>query len=183
MRMFLALVPPPKALHAVERAIHPLRQQRPQLRWAAPATWHLTLVFLGNVTETQCDQLRRALPQQLAGHAPLSLAVHGAGVFPAAVERARVLWLGVRGDTEALERLVDALRDAAQTSDIAVQNRKYHPHLTVARSRRPTDMRGALAGLDTVAGDSWTATEVRLLHSTLGPRGPHYRTVSSWALT
>lgn len=183
MRMFLALEPSPAALRAAETAVRPVREQYPHLRWSPSQNWHVTLVFLGELTEQQQAELVQRTPAALRAHSPLSLAVTGAGTFPRSAAQARVLWLGLEGDTSALAGLVETLRGTARAIGIPVEHRAFHAHLTVARTRHPTDLRVANDTLAPLSGPRWTATEVQLLHSSPGPAGPHYRSVAQWELT
>ena len=95
------------------------------------------------------------------------LRLAGAGTFSR-----RAVWLGVTGD-------VDRLLRAAY--GVAADDRAYQPHLTVARLRGGTDPAGAVAALSSYAGPSWTADEVHLVRSRLGPR-PTYDDIGTWPL-
>src|SRR5436190_23621352 len=90
-RAFVAVVPPPAVLGAVESAVESARAPSDGLRWARRDQWHLTLQFLGRVTEL--DSLTESLTDSLRGTATFPLQLGGAGAFPSS-SRGSVLWLG-----------------------------------------------------------------------------------------
>ena len=51
MRLFVAVAVPVGAADELDDAVAPLRQSCPGLRWTVRDAWHLTLAFLGEVTE------------------------------------------------------------------------------------------------------------------------------------
>lgn len=167
MRLFLALRLPEDVVRSLDDALVEARETEPGLRWVPPERWHLTLAFYGDVAPPDLERLRRQVTRRLAASAALELRLAGAGRFGD-----RVLWIGVDGDTKEL---------AALGQKLVLDDRPYRPHLTVARARQRADLRPAVERLRQYAGRHWTATEVELLESHLGPR-PTYDTIDSWAL-
>ncbi|MBO0819702.1 MAG: RNA 2',3'-cyclic phosphodiesterase, partial [Nocardiopsaceae bacterium] len=94
MRLFVALVPPPAALDALRAACDPLRSSWPSLRWAKRDAWHITLAFLGEVSEPSLARLTPRLERGARRHRAFELALSGAGAFPSP-RRASVLWAGL----------------------------------------------------------------------------------------
>ncbi|CAM3987693.1 RNA 2',3'-cyclic phosphodiesterase [Nocardiopsis rhodophaea] len=181
MRLFLAIDPPDDLLERVAEAAHALRSDGDGLRWSQPADWHLTLVFLGEISDERRSLLEQRFAAELRHHQPLSLAVRGAGTFPGDDTRARVLWAGFEGDIGALGRLAADLRRVARKSGVPIEHRPYVPHLTLARSRVPADVSRHRWVLRSLATPFWTADSVRLLQTIPGG-SPRYRTVATWPL-
>jgi 2'-5' RNA ligase len=180
VRLFVAVQPPPDVLAGVAAAVDALRPERPQLRWARPDQCHLTLAFLGEVAEEAVPDLERRLERAAARRTGFRLRLAGAGTFgPAA--RARVLWLGVGGDREALVRLAAGCAAAARRTGVSVEERRYRPHLTILRASQPADLRHLVERLRPFAGVEWRVDGIRLVRSHLGP-APAYETVGSWPL-
>src|SRR5688572_27757894 len=79
---------------AVESLARRAQDRRVRIRWLAPATYHVTVKFLGwcrpEVTEAIADALRRAVD----GIEPMRLAAARLGAFPSP-GRASVVWAGV----------------------------------------------------------------------------------------
>lgn len=173
MRLFVAAYPSPEASAALAAALPPLP---PQWRPPAAEQWHLTLAFLGEVDEDHLPELTERLSRAAGRCAPLELAFEGAGAFPS-LTRARVFWSGLRGDRAALTRLAERVGAAARRSGIEVADRRYRPHLTLARCREPRgdDATRLVAALTSYAGPAWSVQEILLMRSLLGPPVRHSR--------
>ena len=100
------------------------------------------------------DGLIERLADTAAGRQPFELGLVGAGAFPNPA-RAKVLWAGVGGDTEALAHLAGNLRSAAGRAGTHVEGGDFHPHLTLARIGRPLDVTRWLRVFDLYASDNW----------------------------
>lgn len=183
MRLFVAILPPAAALEELAAVAGPLQFAAPGLRWAARPSWHLTLAFLGEVSEQKLTGLASRLERAAGRYPPQQLAIAGAGAFPGA-GRARVLWAGVAGDRQALSRLAGSVAAGARRAGApsADENRPYHPHLTLARSREPADVTGLIAALSGFAGSPWPADSIHLMRSRLSAGRPQYEIAGSWPL-
>jgi 2'-5' RNA ligase len=104
-------------------------------RWTQMTSVHLTLRFLGETTEDQQEQLSDGLKGLAEEWAPISLGIGSLGGFPS-VQRPRVLWLGITGDVDGLQRLQAAVEGLVQTCGFETDIRPYSPHLTIARTKR-----------------------------------------------
>jgi 2'-5' RNA ligase len=93
-----------------------------------------------------------------------------------------VLWIGLDGDVDAMRRLADRCAGAGRRARIALDDRKFRPHLTLARARRETvDAGGIVDRLASYSSPWWTVTSIRLVHSHLGAVVRH-ETVREWTL-
>ena len=203
MRLFVALQPPAGALAELESALAPLRSEWPRLRWASPDRWHVTLTFLGEVREEALGELAIRLDRAAARKQPVHALIGRGGAFPSA-RRARVLCAHIEGEAQALagrraggaqdeRRAGGAQNDlSALAASVAAasrragaaprdEGRRYRPHLTLARCREPADLSPLVAELAAFAGSAWTAQQIHLIRSYLGPQ-PRYETIGSWAL-
>ncbi len=187
MRLFVAVGIPEVVAADLDGAVAPLRGTWPALRWTGRDAWHVTLAFLGEMPDAATSRLLPRLERAAARHPLMSLSLGGAGAFPAP-PRARVLWTGVRGEQAALSALAASVAAGARRAGApgAEENRRYRPHLTLARCREPVDARDLVASLAGYAGPSWDAGQIHLIRSHL-PGGrpqerPRYETLGSWPL-
>jgi 2'-5' RNA ligase len=182
-RAFVAVVPPPAVLDAVERVVAPVRPAAPpRLRWMHAGQWHLTLQFLGPVPESDADDLVDSLRAVLRREHPVTVALGGAGAFPSE-KRASVVWIGVDEGGEGLAHLAGAVARATEPFGFEPDRAEFSGHLTVARSPRARPLSNLVRSLGTgPVGPLWDVTEVVLMESDTRRDGAVYREVDRFAL-
>jgi 2'-5' RNA ligase len=185
MRLFIAVTPPQDALAELDAAVAGLRADWPGLRWAGLEKWHLTLAFLGEVSDDRLAALTERLERATGRYRVLSLRIGRGGAFPSPV-KARVLCAHIDGEAQALTelgRLAASVAAAARRAGAPPpdEGRRYRPHLTLARSKRPANLGPLVATLSGFRGSPWDATTVELIKSQTGPQA-RYDTVGEWAL-
>lgn len=182
MRLFVAVVPPPAILDEIEEVVAPHRGAWPDLRWVRRDFLHITLAFLGQIEGRSLDRLLPRLERVAERYPRLELSFAGAGAFPGRGTHARVLWTGLYGDRRVLSRISASTFAAARRAGAPDGDHKpFRPHLTLARCRRPTDVRPLIDELAAYAGAPWTAGDIYLVRSHLGAN-MHYETIKSWPL-
>ena len=149
------------------------------LRWVRPDQMHLTLVFLGEIEEARAAAIIGAMDKNIDEVPPFTIAFAGLGVFPSH-GAPRVLWIGLSaGAREAIElqrRIVDRLSRAGVT----LEERAFHPHLTLARWRqaRPVDRRSVAAAERGLEIARVEVESVTLYQSRLSSAGPTHTAVA-----
>ena len=101
-------------------------------KWVDPGNFHLTLRFIGEITEDVAADVDEALARIKARRFELQLA--GTGVFGG--NKPRALWVGVERHPE-LVRLRDKIEQALVRVGLEPEQRKFAPHVTLARLRDP----------------------------------------------
>ncbi len=130
-RVFLAIPLDDATRSAIESVTIPTDCPLRQIR---PDELHVTLHFLGEVTDKKLTDLRALLRQLHAGHFTLSL--RSAGFF-GGNGRPEILWVGAEQHPTLIE-LHSVLAACLRSLDIAVEDRPYSPHLTIARLKSPS---------------------------------------------
>jgi 2'-5' RNA ligase len=171
VRVFVAVWPPAEAVAHLSAAVAAARAGAPspgrEPRWVPAARWHLTIAFVGDVDDEGLAKVLRRTQAAAAQRSPAALAFAGAGRFGSAV-----LWAGLTGDVPTLAGLARA---------IGWQDKPFRAHLTLARGRG-VDLRPWASALQTYAGPTWSAAEVTVVRSTLGPE-PRYDVLEALALS
>lgn len=141
-RVFCAIELPATVRKLVLGHISRLREAVPDARasWAREANLHLTLKFLGEIAGTSVSDFSEALSRAVAACAPFSIRLEQTGVFPKHGPP-RVLWIGVNDSTGKLGELQARLEDEAAKEGFEKDDRRFHPHLTMARLRQPQHAR------------------------------------------
>lgn len=154
------------------------------VKWVDPYGIHLTLKFLGNVAEDRLGEITAAMEEASHGVSPFQLEVRELGVFPNP-RRVQVAWVGVGGEVEKLGTLQQRLESGLEGLGFAPENRRFTPHLTLARVRdqASADERERFGQLiaDTgfEAGYSLPVEAINLMRSQLTREGAIYSRLSS----
>jgi len=157
------------------------------IKWVDPYSIHLTLKFLGSVDAAKIAPITAAMEEAVQGVAPFSLKVEGLGVFPN-LRRVQVVWVGVGGEVDKLAHLQQRLESNLAGLGFAPENRRFTPHLTLARvrDRASLDERGGLgeliAGTKFETAYSFPVEAVSLMKSQLTREGAIYSRISAAAL-
>lgn len=157
------------------------------VKWVAVPSIHLTLKFLGNTLPAQVDLIRLALSDALAGTRVLSVCLAAPGVFPSP-QRARVLWVGLAGDLDALVDVQRRVERALAPLGFPAEARRFTPHLTLGRVRddaSPDERRALAAAAPTLTlppTRPFALHTVHLMRSELRPSGARYTSLAQVAL-
>ena len=167
---------------ATKDEILQLRQDDlPPGRWPRREALHLTLHFIGDVPERVARAYQASLREVEAGAFDLQIA--GVGQFPPDA-RPRVIWAGV-ANTGALRDLHEAAGRALEREGFRRERRRFHPHITLMRFKKPMRRgpasRWLSAHLDFEAAP-FHVTQFVLYESKLTPQGPIYTRREVYAL-
>jgi 2'-5' RNA ligase len=177
MRAFIAVDLPSSLHNALASAQQAFRSACHDARWTRPEGIHLTLKFLGEISDAQAKQVVEALTP-IGRFEPFSVEVKGFGFFPNA-RRPRVLWAGVEA-SPALTELAARVDGAMEKIGFEREARAYSPHLTLARFNVPRaqpELEAGLAGREANSLGAFEASEFFLFESKLSPQGAEYRKV------
>ena len=128
-RLFVGLDLP----DVLKQAVGELQVGLRDARWLDEDGLHLTLAFIGEVDHSARRRIEEALARVDAP--PLGIGLHGLGHYPLR-SAPRVLWTGASPATE-LGSLAAAIRRALARAGFPPERRKFAPHVTIARFRRP----------------------------------------------
>jgi 2'-5' RNA ligase len=180
LRAFIAIEFPASLQESIFRQTARTRQNAGSeaARWVTQANLHLTLKFLGDVSQANLQFLNQMLSVEAAKYPSFLLTVGGLGAFPS-TRRPRVIWVGVQVPQE-LRALQHSIETAAARLGYAPEERPFSPHLTIGRVRQsasPADQqRLRLAIESTQIGQIGQAEigSVTLMKSDLQPGGSVY---------
>jgi 2'-5' RNA ligase len=147
---------------------------------------HLTLEFLGDVTAEKAEPLQKALAEHGDHSVPFVLKPGGLGCFPD-VKRPRIIWVGLAGDLDVLQRLQSWVSQTSQQYSDHREDRPFQPHLTIGRiqSIKPQEAKALAQGLQDYTippGPEWLADHFILVRSFLQPAGASYQTLAEYPL-
>lgn len=178
MRAFIAIDLPENLRAALGRKQAVLGAVCPDARWSRQDAIHLTLKFLGEISDERAKQVTDAL-DGLEPFKKFSIEVKNFGFFPNA-RRPQVFWAGLEAPS-ALEQLVARVEAAMKNLGFAREQRTFTPHLTLARFKTPRPQPALEALLERqreLTPDRFEVSEFFLFESKLSPRGAEYRKVA-----
>jgi RNA 2',3'-cyclic 3'-phosphodiesterase len=177
MRVFVAIDMSPDLKLALQSLIREVRRGASGVKWVEPGAMHLTLKFLGEVSEDGLPAIGDALAGAAAGRSPFPIRLKGTGTFPPGWRKsARVLWVGVPDGPRLLD-LQSGLESLLETAGFPREDRPFHPHLTLGRVKSSDGLERVLQALETRATDDFgemTVSRITLFQSVLKPSGPVY---------
>jgi len=178
MRAFIAAELPEELRNQLAREQSRFRAAARDARWTRPDGIHLTLKFLGEISDEQVEQVRKAL-KEIKPFEPVTVRAKGFGFFPDA-RRPRVFWAGLDAPPE-LAQLAARVESALTPLGFAPEDRAFSPHLTLARFKVPRPqpkLQALLAGQDDVILGDFEVSEFFLWESKLSPQRAEYRKVA-----
>ena len=184
IRAFIAVDLPDEIRQSIRDIQQQLRSEKLDFRWVDPANIHLTIKFLGDIepenSAAVCDAMKKAVDRVR----PFKLHSKGFGGFPG-LNRPRVIWTGIGGETAILEKLATDLD--AHLADLGFEKeaRRYKGHLTLGRAKgavNPVQMLNAASRFKDFRSGDFIAQELVLFKSTLKPGGPVYENIFAAAL-
>lgn len=188
LRCFAAIPPDAASVGALARAGATIREAVPAWRdekWVAEQSLHLTLKFFGSLAEQDAYALCERLGPIVAGFSAFELPSDRVRAIPD-TRRCRMLWAAFRDPDGACSRLTEAIEAVATEFGVLPETRPFLPHITLCRARKPSP--APQNALDTASEvlvtrlGSMSVPCVSVFSSQLTPRGPIYRTLTTWDL-
>lgn len=135
-RTFIALEQDESLQRHLGETIRRMAPALPHLKWIDPASIHLTLAFLGELTDEQLAKAVESSDGAARQAAPFGYRLAQLGTF-GAPRQPRVVWIGVDEPTGELTRLQRLLTRELEQRGFAGETRPFSPHLTLARVKEP----------------------------------------------
>lgn len=180
-RVFCAVPVSDEVRAQIAKHVESLKAALPdaQASWTREHNIHLTLKFLGQVKRPAVERLSNAAKRATARSNSFQLQVEETGAFS---ERgpARVLWIGIKDPERRLAELSTHLEEECAKEGFPKEPRPLHPHLTVARLRKPHHARTLAAAHRELpfAPAVIDVCELLVIRSELGKHGSRYTVVS-----
>lgn len=138
--------------------------------------FHFSLAFLGEINEVQKNEICKFLGTFDKANTKIKLS--GVSSFPSS-NNPRVIWIGVSDGAESLIESAKRIWPFLEKIGIKIDKR-FEPHLTIARVRSPRNkskLVAKLAELASVEFGEVVVSPIRLKKSTLTFSGPIYETL------
>ena len=135
-RTFIALELNTALQRHLAGVIRQMAQALPAVRWVDPAGIHLTLAFLGELTDDQLAAAQEATMHAAKQCASFSYQLSRLGTF-GSPQQPRVIWMGIAEASGMLQRVHQVLKAELLQRGFEVETRPFSPHFTLARIKAP----------------------------------------------
>ncbi|MCX8065097.1 MAG: RNA 2',3'-cyclic phosphodiesterase [Candidatus Hydrogenedentes bacterium] len=182
-RAFIALNLPEDVKGLLYNSVLPvMRELKSEVKWVALDNLHLTLRFIGHISNSKSDLLREKMRRLVQNYTDISFNVGGVGVFPSWKEP-RVLWVGLIPVSGNLIQLQSDIENVVQSLDFPPERQRFHPHVTLGRVKSITPaVKRAWGKVIIPEIPSFSISKVTLFKSSLLPSGAVYDKVEEFLL-
>jgi 2'-5' RNA ligase len=165
----------------LEGVIRQVARVLPGVRWVDARGIHLTLAFLGELTDERLTAAMEVADEAARQARPFSYTLSHLGSF-GPLPSPRVIWMGIDEPTHALTNLHRVLNQTLAQRGFTLDKRPFSPHLTLARLKAPLlppeqqqlqrILAGKLPGL--TSSEAYTVRHLEVIKSELSREGAHY---------
>ncbi len=186
IRTFLAIDLSAEARRKSERYLRPIiTSQTEGIRWTTPNSWHVTLVFLGDVDAQQVVDICRASEKAARQVDPFFWSLRSIGAFPNS-NHPQVIWLGVDDFDQGMKKLNAELNLALEPIGFPPEGRPFRPHVTVGRVHRGANvshsMKSILAEPPPWDGVTEQSDKLQIVSSDMSRGAPSYTVMATFPL-
>ncbi len=184
MRVFLAITLPDEVKARLTAASQRLAPLAVEVKWSNKDQFHLTLVYLGEVSPAILPHVTAAADRVCSRLPAFTCRAFGFGFF-GTKRNPKTLWAGI-DPTPELEALYDGLWHELEKFGYENEEQDFRPHVTLGRCRESARNHAVIEAMDAdeaVDFGTWEVSRVTLFESRLTPRGAVYRTLGHSALT
>lgn len=179
MRTFIAVEISDEISNALAQLEARLKYAGADVKWVRPENIHLTLKFLGEISEEKAKEVIAALDGIAKSAKSFELSVKEVGAFPK-VDYPRVIWVGLEKGADESSELAAKVEDALAKIGFPKESRPFTAHLTIGRvrsSKNKDKLKEKILGKDSsqlLPVSSHKVSSVILFQSTLTPSGSIY---------
>jgi len=183
-RTFLALDLDAGAIDCLARIQGKLVTAGAKVRWTAPENQHVTMKFLGDVTDPDLPRVCDVAAEFAGMIESFEFTVDRIVSVPPAGHM-RMVWADIGDPTGRLTELADLLNEAYGDMGYKKENRRFNGHLTLGRVKGGTNvdaLRDAIDRVGDVGIEPQYAEQLVVYASELTSEGPIYTVLSRAAL-
>lgn len=168
-RLFFALCPGRHTRDAMYKVARALKKQSGG-RVVNFENLHLTLAFVGSVTEDQQQCMERVASHITIPHFNITLSELGYWPKP------KVAWIGAKEIPEGLMQLANALNANLQTCGYQPEKRAFQAHITLLRKAKSHPQDSETKDIH------WPVDRFALVESRTNAEGVEYQVLAEWQL-
>jgi len=179
MRTFIAVAISSEVREKLAQIQAEFRKGDPDVKWVEPENLHITLKFLGEVSENKLPDVIEKARLAVSEISNFRMHLSGLGSFPN-LKSPRVVWVGTSEGKDELKKLNEKIEENLSNLGFAREKREFSAHLTIGRVR---SLRGKgklvkkIEELGNTDVGEFSVDKVLVMESQLSPKGPTYRII------
>lgn len=176
MRTFIAVEISDEQKNSLDQIEAHLKYAGADVKWVEKSNIHLTLKFLGEVSDEKLKEIQNILNVIADNAKPFEASLKDIGAFPK-IDYPRVVWVGLDKGAEELKRLAEEIDERLSKIGFTKETRPFAAHLTVGRVRSPKNkqaLKEKMLSYSFPSIPSARVDRVILFKSTLTPKGSIY---------
>ena len=154
-----------------------------QINWVDPLNYHITLKFFGDVEEYYINSLNQLIEQVASETKTFTLQYDQLGFF-GSEKQPHVLWFGFKKQP-AVQELQKSIEKAVTDLGFQPEEKKFHPHLTLARIKKINDAQPLMQYIklkNSGIYGKYSVEKFQLFKSVLHSSGPDYKVLQEFRL-
>lgn len=176
-RAFIAIDLPDEVKNEIHALINLLKKKDKTTHWTSIEKLHVTLKFLGNITQTQSDEIIKQLKLVVQKHEIFQIEFSKLLLLPSKLSP-NVIALAATPITPLVSLVLD-IDHALLSTGIELEQRPFKPHLTIGKIKTKKFVEPKLKDEFHI---KFKATEIKLYESELNQHGAIYTLIQSFAL-
>ena len=185
IRSFLAFELPSDIKTIISKVSRAGKELPLDVRWVKLDNIHLTIIFMGNISEEQIMPIGNAVKKVCARYEGFNVTIKKLGFFGSR-RNPRIFWMGLGGDVPQMGRFRDALQKNLKPFGIKTEKRAFKPHLTLGRFRKDArpwpHLDHMISEYADLEGPTCPLGKLVLFKSDLTPQGAIYTKLDAWPL-
>ena len=177
MRTFIAVGISDEVREKIAQIQAELKKGEPDVKWVEPENLHITLKFLGEVSEDKLPGVIEKTRLAASGISPFRVHIIGLGSFPS-LTSPRVVWVGVKEGKNELRNLSERVEGNLSDLGFAKEKREFSAHLTIGRVRSGRKKEKLVKKIEEFANydvGEFSVDKVVIMESQLSSKGPTYK--------
>ncbi|MBI5475738.1 MAG: RNA 2',3'-cyclic phosphodiesterase [Ignavibacteriales bacterium] len=183
-RTFIAFDTPAEIKNDIEIIQNKLRSAGADVKWEHKDKFHATIKFLGDIENSRLDSIIDKITNTTKQYPPAEIIYDGIGVFPNR-NNPRVIWIGCINPDGIIKKIKVALDKNLVADGFEIENRAFHPHITLGRVKSEFNLNNLLPMLENLNFEPQKAfiEEVLIMKSILNSKGSEYSVLKSIQLS
>lgn len=134
MRVFIGIKLDERVHEEIEKFLEPFKKISSPIRWVKPENVHITLKFIGEVSEEKYAKIEKRLGEAEFDTGPFDLKLTGCGKFGRG-NTLNIFWIGI-SPSDPLTQIFKKIENTLAKISIEKENRPFKPHITVGRNKK-----------------------------------------------